>query len=391
MISVKEAKEILNNNLHKNEVVAVRLKDALGFILAEDLMSLIDVPSFDNSAMDGYAFCFEEGLGQYKIVQQIQAGDEVKFHLNKGEAARIFTGAKLPFGADSVVEQEIVNRDGDLISFDTALSFRGKHVRKKGTQCQSNDIIVKKGSKVTTGMIGLLASVGLEQLKVYAAPKVNIITTGNEIIPLGNSLNEGQIYNSNELTLVACLKKLSINKVTCYSVNDNYEALKSLIENVLQQTDVLILTGGISVGDYDFVYQVLKEENVVELFYKVKQKPGKPLFVGKKESKWIFALPGNPASVLACFNQYVQPCLQAMMGYENAFQPHSFLPLNNDFEKKGTLTHFLKAKTENGGVTILSGQDSFNLLPFAEADSFVLMSEEIQAFKKGDTVPIYFL
>jgi molybdopterin molybdotransferase len=184
---------------------------------------------------------------------------------------------------------------------------------------------------------------------------------------------------------------MGVKDVRTFSVKDEYQALKQLVQQSLEEADVLLLTGGISVGDYDFVYKALQENGVEELFYKLKQKPGKPLYAGKKEWKWIFALPGNPSSVLVCFNQYVQPCLLGMMGHQSVFQPNATLPLNNDYEKKGTLTHFLKAKKENGGVTILSGQDSFNLLPFAEADCWVLMPEEINSFKKGELASIFFL
>ena len=391
MISVNEAKEILAKHLTPLASVEVPLTNALGFVLASDIIAPMDVPSFNNSAMDGYAFSFEEGATQYKIVHQIQAGDEAALQLKKGEAARIFTGAKLPAGADTVVEQEIVKLEDGCIAFDHSFSFQGKHVRKKGAQCLTGNIIARKGGKITAGMVGLLASVGVQFVPIYSSSKVHIITTGNEIIPLGNELKEGQIFNSNEPTLIASLKSLNIHEIDCFHVRDEYEALKTLIAHSLSQADVILLSGGISVGDYDFVYKALKEEGVEELFYKVKQKPGKPFFAGKKGNQWIFALPGNPASVLACYNQYEKPCLLEMMGHLAVFQPNCYLPLNNDFEKIGSLTHFLKAKTENGGVTILLGQDSFNLLPFAEADCFVLMPEAIATLRKGDLAAVYYL
>jgi len=202
-------------------------------------------------------------------------------------------------------------------------------------------------------------------------------------------LEFGQIYNSNEFALVGLLKSLGIAQINTYQVIDELTEVEKTIQTALGESDFLIVTGGVSVGDYDFVKLALENNQVNTLLYKVKQKPGKPLFVGKKQDQWVFALPGNPAAVITCFNQYVKPCLLAISGRTNAFESMALLPLKNTFKKSVGLTFFVKGKFDYQGVEILKGQESFNLLSFNVANCIVKIEDNIESLEIGSLVEVY--
>ena len=390
MISVEEAKSILAR--HVKTLADERLPVGLttGRVISKDAHALTDVPPFSNSAMDGYAFLYKEGLTKYRVTSDIPAGYGTLRTVMPGEACRIFTGAPVPEGADTVIPQELVNVSGDEISFDSQSIRQGANIRVRGAQCISGESIVSAGKRVTPGMISLLLSAGLSHVDVFRMPKVKMIVTGSELVDPGTPLRHGEIYNSNGAAIVSYLKMSGVENIDAYQVRDDYDALRELISASLRDADALILSGGISVGDHDHVHKALMAEGVEPLFYKIRQKPGKPMFAGMKGKKMVFALPGNPASVLACFNQYVKPCLLGMAGIKDTFEPFARLPLSHDWEKKGALTHILKAVVSGGRVTILPGQESFNLAPFSDANAFVLLQEEETLIREGHTVPVYF-
>ena len=391
MISVAQARKILSENSERGKVTSVKLGQSLGAVLAEDIYSPIHVPSFDNSAMDGYAMKFEGDVRKWKVVTTIQAGDTSEKSLELGEAARIFTGAKIPQGADTVIPQELVeyDRDSKTVIYNLDKITTGSNVRLKGSQCKKGDLVLKKGTKITPGAVGLLASVGIAEVQIYSPPSVGYVITGNELKEVGSILKEGEIYNSNGPMLKALLQQLGVNKISAYTASDDKEQLQQIINSALKEQEVLILSGGISVGDYDFVKECLEAAGVQELIYKIKQRPGKPFFAGKKGKKWIFALPGNPASVLSCFVQYVKPCLQHNMGRENVWEPDQILPLLEEVKKKQGFTFFMKAKKEDGEVKILTGQQSFNLQAFSTADCLAELEEEAEVVPKGTMVKVY--
>jgi molybdopterin molybdotransferase len=391
MISVNEARRILSENCERGTKQIIPLKNSLHFIVAEDIFSPIDVPSFNNSAMDGYAMKFEGNQHQWQVDTMIQAGDTSMYKIAEGKAARIFTGAKMPEDADTVIPQELVDYD----STSQKIMYRedkiqiGSNVRLKGSQCQKGELILKKGTQITPRVIGLLASVGMAEVKVFTAPSVAYIITGNELKETGTDLQEGEIYNSNGPMLEALLNNIGISNITAHKAGDDKEELQQVIDAALEQQEVLILSGGISVGDYDFVKECLENAGVEELFYKIKQRPGKPFFAGKKGKKWIFALPGNPSSGLSCFNHYVKPCLQFFMGAEEVWQPGKILPLTNDHKKKPGFTFFVKAKSTGNQVEVLGAQQSFNLQAFSTANCFVELQEESEIVKAGTLVKVW--
>ena len=373
----------------KTEVLP--LEESVGFYLAEDVNAPFDIPFFNNSAMDGYAIVWQDNHPFRKIRPEtkIRAGEMEDFTIGEDEAIRIFTGAPVPNGADTIIPQEWVNIENDVFSFEINKFEKGANLRKKGAQNKKGDLIASKGAEITPGMIGLLASVGLEKIQVYSPPSVGIIVTGDELIDIGKTLGFGQVFDANGPVLKTYLQELGIKNMELTKSIDNPVQLQKTLDQYIQKFDVIIISGGISVGDYDFVKGSLEKAGVKELFYKVKQKPGKPLFAGQKDNQWIFALPGNPASTLTCFNQYVKPCLLHWMGKENPWEPLGYFPLQEDFRKKPGLSFFLKARLENGSIVTLPGQESFNLISYGTANCIAELNEEGDYFPSGTMVPIY--
>ena len=388
-VAVSKAKELLKGLAFSPKTQLVSLANSVGKFLASPVLAPMNVPSFDNSGMDGYAFAWEDLGESRKLAQVVQAGSNPDFTLEKGTAVRIFTGAPVPDGADTVVQQEWVTVVGDTVFFELEKLVKGMHVRKAGSQCQEGEIILNSGTQVTPGTIGLLASLGIEQVEVFRSPNVSIILTGDEIIEIGQDLQPGQIYNANGPALIAYLSQMGIMEVKVLKVKDEKTEVTRVIGEALEASDVVLLTGGISVGDYDFVKESLAENGVEQLFYKVKQKPGKPIFAGVKGEKMVFALPGNPASVLTCFIQYVKPFLLRLLGNPDAWTAPAYFPIASDFTKKAPLTFFLKAKLENNQVIILPAQESFNLLSFGIADGVVEIPQELEHIESGSLVAFY--
>jgi molybdopterin molybdotransferase len=388
-VAVQEAKEILKGLSLSGEKVQLPLQKALGYWTASPIHAPMQVPSFDNSGMDGYAFSWEDGGDSRQLAQVVQAGTFPDFTLQPGTAVRIFTGAPVPKGADTIVQQEWVRVEGDRLFFELEKLTQGMNLRRAGSQCEQGQLILPEGTRITPGTLGLLASLGVEEVSVFAAPQVSIILTGDEVVEVGQALQPGQIYNANGPALLGYLSQLGISEVKIYKVKDDPNEVIRVIGEALASSDVLLLTGGISVGDFDFVKEGLAENGVETLFYKVKQKPGKPLLAGVKGSKLVFALPGNPASVLTCFMQYVKPSLGKWMGNPAAWEQAKSYPLATNWEKQVKLTVFLKARLVAGEVEVMPGQESFNLLSFGSADGLIEIGEDQQFLKEGTLVSFY--
>lgn len=391
MISVQEAKQTLEANIPVLPHRPVDLHRANGLVLAEDVVALNAVPSFDNSAMDGYAIKYSTESTRYTVSNIIQAGETERIRVPDGHAARIFTGAPIPDGCDTVVQQEVCTVEGGVLTFDASAVTLGMHVRKAGGQNAAGEVLVQRGKVMTPGIIGLLASTGHAKVPVYPPPIVRVIVTGNELIEPGAPLHFGHVYNSNQPTLIALLESVNVRDVECTHVADDPQQLFDAVNDALAHSDMLILSGGISVGDYDYVQEVLSQSLVETLFYKVRQKPGKPLFAGRKGSAVVFGLPGNPASVITALYQYVKPTILRMMGHQRTFMPDGVLRLTNEVRTKRGLTHFLKAKKGNGTVCVLDGQESFNQIAFSSADCLVVVDEETEYLPVDAFVKAYFM
>lgn len=390
MITVEEAFELVENNVIPTQIsILCKTTNAFGLVLAEDVSSPINMPPFRQSAMDGYALNIHNG-SSYKIIDEVKAGDGHHPILKIGEAVRIFTGSAVPNTANTVVIQEKVTADKNQLQLNNPVKLK-ENIRSKGEQIKEGDIALKKGTKLTPAAIGFLLTLGIIEVTVFKKPKIGLVITGNELIKAGQPLSYGKIYESNSGMLYTGLLGLGYTDVTQYKVKDDYNSTVMILDKVISENDMILITGGISVGDYDFVGKALLELGTEQVFYRVKQKPGKPLFFGKIKNKPIFALPGNPASALSNFYVYVHPALEKLSGNLNFSINKGKAFLSDEYLKKGDRAQFLKAYHKNGEVNILEGQSSAMLHTFAIANAIVYIPGEVSKYSKGDLITVLHL
>lgn len=390
MISINDALSLLEKEIVALPIRTIHISQALGLILAEDIISPIDMPPFRQSAMDGYALNFSSQITTYKVVAEIAAGDNNQHVLNEGEAARIFTGGAVPDSANTVIQQELVLRDKNEISFTKEIQSN-QNIRKQGEQIKVGEIALKKGAILNPAAIGFLAGLGIENVAVFSSPKIAVLATGNELVQPGTALQHGQIFESNSIMLSSAIKNYLNLEATILFAKDDLTQIQNALTTLIEAHDVVLISGGISVGDYDFVKSALENIGVKELFYKVKQKPGKPIYAATKNEKLIFALPGNPASALTCFLIYAIPSLQKMMGNTFNGLKKSKRLLENSYAKRSGLGHFLKANANDKFVKILESQSSAMLNSFAAANALVFLPEDCEAVNSNEEVDVYFL
>jgi len=389
MISVEKAQQLISENSEFLKNSRMELNKSLGFVLSKDILSPINMPPFRQSAMDGYALNLNES-NTYVIIGEIKAGDGHQPILKKGEAVRIFTGAPVPNSANSLIMQESVIAKENTLSLQKSAK-QNENIRLLGEQVKKDAVALKKGTLLTPAAIGYLTSLGIIEVEIYSKPSIAILVTGNELIEAGQNLPYGKIYESNGLMLNSALRSLGYQNVTNYKVADNYNSTVKLLDEIISKHDVVLVSGGISVGDYDFVGKALSELEVEQVFYKVKQKPGKPFFFGKKQNKLIFALPGNPAAALSCFYIYVYPTLKRISGDKDFELPRTIARSESNFIKKGDRAQFLKATLNSGTVKILEGQSSAMLHTFAYANALVYVPETASSFSTGEKVDVILL
>ncbi|MBS1537357.1 MAG: molybdopterin molybdotransferase MoeA [Bacteroidetes bacterium] len=393
MISVQKAQEAVIEAMNLGNEINLPVAESLGYVVAQVVYSPLALPPFRQSGVDGYAFRFEDYKNgeEIQVIGESSAGKSFLRQIEHNQAVRIFTGAEVPDGADTVVMQEKVTREGKALFInDQAITFAA-NVRPKGSHINSGDVALTRGSVITAGTIGFLASMGIREISVFSKPRVAIIITGNELRQAGEQLESGQIYESNAVCLQAALQAMRIKPTEILFAPDDEESIRSAFRRATTQADCVLITGGISVGDYDFVGKILREEQVSEIFYKVKQRPGKPLFVGKFGNVSVFALPGNPASVLTCFYEYALPALRTVMGYPSPFLQSLQLPLNRTITTIKGLTFFLKAATDFQTVTSLDGQPSYIMRSFSEANCFIVVPEDTVQIEAGEIVEVHLL
>lgn len=393
LIAVEEAKLLVTQYSEELTPVVKTVVKSLGFVLAKEVRSDISLPPFNQSAMDGYAIGhFRNGAPHelFNVVGEIKAGDQTENKLAQGEAMRIFTGGMVPEGAMSVVMQELVTAEGSSIRIEGDIQ-PGSNIRLRGEQIQKDQVALTAGTKITPAGIGLLTSLGLTEVPVIPKPRIGLVITGNELKKPGETLNPGEIYESNSSTLISAAESCGFRVEEVVNVKDDFEATRKAIESLTEKMDMVILSGGISVGDYDYVGTALKSLDVETIFYKVKQKPGKPVLFGKNKSTTFFALPGNPAAALTCFYQYVLPSLRIMAGIRSPFLKEVLLPVKDAFHKKGDRAVFLKARTADGSVEILEGQSSAMLHTYALSDALVYLPAEAQKIEAGTPVRVHFI
>lgn len=374
----------------------VTIEQATGRTLAGDIHSPIPHPSFDQTAVDGYAFRYDDYIKAIKdnnplhVVGEIQAGGSHEVRLKEKEAVRIFTGAPMPPVADTVVMQEYVRQEDARIYIDDTKLKKGANIRLKGEQLNAGDLALRKGTTLTAAGIGFLSSLGIKTVEAVKLPKIGVVITGNEFVDAPEKLKPGKIFESNGRMLQAVMKAYKID-VHYLQAKDEPETLKIILQTEAEKNDITIVTGGVSVGKYDFTESALQKTGFNTIFHKVSQKPGKPVLFAVKENKAAFGLPGNPRAVLVCFYEYVLPYIKAIMGVEEPFLPVIKLPLSHDYEKKGERVFFLAGKFTESGVMIFEKQESHMLQTFSTADCLIALPGGNHSFRKGATVEVHLL
>jgi len=348
MISFKDARDLILTKSTSFGTEEVVLEDAFGRILAEDVFAPRDFPPFNRSAMDGIAVGFEDlqsGIKEFVCIETIFAGNLAAKKINQGECYKIMTGAPVPEFANTVIRFEDTSEKRGVIKVLVNDFSPYQNIALRGQDIKAGELAVKKGTAINVATMGLLASMGESLIGVQILPTVNIITTGNEVIDFGQELSATQIYNSNKYVLKSLLKQNGIKTKTCIHVKDDYPALKSAVKNSLN-ADILILSGGVSAGEADFVPTVLEDLGFQKLFYKVAIKPGKPVWCGKLGSTMVFALPGNPFSCLVTFKLFAELYIKACLGFQ--VENLESLPLNFNRTKKSSLDEFFPVDLKNG-------------------------------------------
>lgn len=392
MISVEEAKKIIQNNTPVPVAVNELLQIADGLVLAQDVFAPVDIPAFRQSSMDGYALSFNgwQLHKELKITGEVAAGGDASAELLPQNTVRIFTGAPIPPGADTVVMREKVKVESDKLIIDDAALQNGANVRLQGSEIRTGDLALPANSILSPAAIGFLAMLGIDVVPVFSKPVIHIIVTGKELQKPGHPLQPGQVYEANSFGLSAALRGLGQDAPIIHWADDDLLMLKNTLQNALEKADVVILTGGVSAGDYDFVPEAAAQCGVQKLIHKIKQRPGKPFFFGEKEKKLVFGLPGNPASVLTCFYQYVTVALSKWMHKNQELQKKQ-VPIAVDFKKAVGLTHFLKGNYNGETVMPLHAQESFRLSSFATANCLIKIEEDVTVHVAGDLVEVHLL
>ena len=386
MITVEQAEKILNEYDIKPEMEVVPLMDSLNRILAQDVLSQINMPPFDKSAMDGYAISSTDRLERFKVVETIVAGSVPRKKINRGECAKIMTGAMLPHGADRVVKKEVVEEK------DGFMEIKGEdaniNICYQGEDIKRGDLVLKSGIRIKPAEIGIIASMGKNDICVFKKPLVGILTTGSEIIEPGGILKNGQIYNSNAFSISSQVLQTGADiKYAGVAVDNISELKKKMVEN-FSETDMVIISGGVSEGDYDFVPEALEGVGVELHFKRIAIKPGKPTVFGTKGKKVFFGLPGNPVSTFVIFEIFIKPFLYRMMGY-------TYVPflikgtLENDIKKKKSdRSAFIPVIYDNGSVRTVEYHGSAHLNALSEANGLLQMQAGEGELVKGATVDV---
>ena len=387
MITVETARQLIHQHAVFNKKLKLPLNEAAGLVLAAPVLSPIDTPPFHQSAMDGYAFSFKDwdGSSDMLLVGEVKAGKSYPVTILPGEAVRIFTGAPMPVGTDTVVIQEKVGIEKKRLWIHDDKLILGSNVRPAASQTQKGTLALDAGQLMTPAAVSFLASLGIENVDVYARPSVSVIITGDELAKSGTALSGGMIYESNGAALVAALHQLNIEPHAVERITDDRKLISEVIRRQLN-CDIIILTGGISTGDHDFVKAALEDCGVQEVFHSVKQKPGKPFYFGVKDQTLFFALPGNPAAVLVCFYEFIVSAIGQFTKQEYFSKTRKLLA--GEFRKKPGMTVFLKGKTNGDEVIILPDQESYKMNSFAVADCLIELEAERDFFEKGEEVSV---
>ncbi|NJE53638.1 gephyrin-like molybdotransferase Glp [Thermococcus sp. 21S9] len=393
VVPLEKALEVIDSFPLEPEVERVPLGEALGRVLAEDIVSPINVPPFDRATVDGYAVRAEDTFMasesepvRLKVIGEVNAGDSPDFELKPGESVYISTGAPLPKGADAVIQFEDVDRDGDeVIIYKPA--YPGLGVMKAGADIPKGKLLLKKGTRLGFKETALLSAVGFAEVPVFRKPKVAVISTGNELVLPGEELKPGQIYDINGRAIADAVRELGGEAVFLGIAKDDRESLKALIEKGVECCDIVILSGGASGGIRDLTSSIIEELGEVKI-HGIAIQPGKPTIIGLIDGKPVFGLPGYPTSCLTNFTLLVAPLLRRLIGRESEVRKVKKRLAHKVFSVKGR-RQFLPVRIEGEkAVPILKGSGA--VTSFIDADGFIEVPENVEILEAGEEVEVTF-
>lgn len=401
MILVEDAQKIILEKVQPLPPEKTPLLDTIGSVLHEDIFAPRDNPPADNSAMDGYALRFEdvssinsENPALLKVIEDILAGRSPVKLIQPGEAARIMTGALVPNGADTVVMVEDTKKKNASVLI-LKSQKKGSHIRKQGEDFKKGDLLLSKGSRIKPSNIGIIATAGHAELSVYKKPVVAILSTGDELVDINTNAENYQIINSNSYILASQVLECGGRPFPLGIVPDRKEAIKEKLMSA-GKADIIITSGGVSVGDYDFVKDVIKEMGNEIIIWKIAMKPGKPLAFFMLKNRPAFGLPGNPVSSFVSFEQFVRPAILKMRGHSELFRKTIRATLTAGVKKKNDgRKHFLRSNLtyQNGEyfVSVLRGQGSNMIASLAYSNSLLIIPETETELKSGQKVEVQVL
>jgi molybdopterin molybdotransferase len=390
MVSVAEASSIILAHPFDPSKENVQLIQATGRFLAEQIKADRDLPPFDRVTMDGIALRsseFQQGTRSFRV-GGIQPAGHPRLKLpDSTSCIEVMTGAWVPEGADTVVRYEDIESKDGLARINLETVTKGENIHVRGADSRENDVLLAPGMKITPAEVALMASVGKSEVGVYTLPKTAIISTGDELVPVDQTPLPHQIRQSNGHGLHAALNELK-GKPSVFLLPDRQDALKYELAEILSTHALIILSGGVSKGKFDYVPEVLESLGIKKLFHQVSQKPGKPFWFGRGKSQTVFALPGNPVSTYMCFYRYILPWIVKSFGIEEVFPSAT---LASDFSFKPALTYFLQVKTRNENGSILAypvpGGGSGDFVNLKEVNGFLELPSDKTDFTRGEVFP----
>ena len=392
LIDHPEAVRLVLENTHRLAAEDVPLVEARGLALAQDLKARFDSPPFDNSAVDGYALrsADAEAGRVFRVVDEAPAGRPAAKSVGEGEAIKIFTGGVIPEGADAVVMVENTSGWGEEFELKKAAS-PGQNVRGSGEDVREGEVILRAGTEVGPPEIALAATQGYGVLPVHRRPEVVVLSTGTELVEPGErDLEPGEIYDSNSFAVMAQAHEIGARARRITAASDDDAVLRRAVEEALETADVVVTSGGVSVGEKDLVKGTMLKLGVEQVFWGVKFKPGKPLFFGARGDVSVFGLPGNPVSAMVCFELFVRPALVKMMGRQERGRPRIQVYFEKDVRNNFGRMHAMRVsleKTERGWLARSVGAQGSGLVSsLTKADALALIGPESEGVKSGEFV-----
>ncbi|MDP9186417.1 MAG: molybdopterin molybdotransferase MoeA [Verrucomicrobiota bacterium] len=387
MISEAEARAKVLEAVRPLQPRKMSILNALDHFAAEDYFARLPLPMFDNSAMDGYAVIASDCKkgARLRVIDEQPAGVDRKLRVSNGKTVRIFTGAPMPAGADAIVMQEDVTRDGDQIVVNVDVD-PGEFVRKKGCDLSQGQKIVAKGERIHATTLALLASQGFAEVVVDGEVRAAIISTGDELATPGEKLQPGQIYDSNSLLLRSLLQRCGAVVTLAENCSDDADSLRTAIQSAAKN-EILIVSGGVSVGEHDLVQPTLRGLGAKIDIWRVAIKPGKPFLFGQLGSCFVFGLPGNPVSAFVTFLQFVRPAILRMMGANELDLLKMPAKLTVDLTNDSERAHYVRGRLENGNFAPIGRQESHALFGLSQSNA-LLRVETGESLKAGETVQV---